>query len=171
VAKVNSLIDPDIIYKLYEASEAGVKIELIVRGINGLRGAVEGLSDNIRVRSIVGRYLEHDRIYKFHAGGKNLIFIGSADLMPRNLVRRVEIIFPITDPGIKKRLEETLNMMLRDNVKSRMQMPDGSYEYIKNQSPEFCSQEMIYKNLARSLKESYTSQDAIFIPIKGENNK
>ena len=171
VAKVNSLIDPDIIYKLYEASEAGVKIELIVRGINGLRSAVEGLSDNIRVRSIVGRYLEHDRIYKFHAGGKNLMFIGSADLMPRNLVRRVEIIFPITDSDIKKRLEDTLAMMLRDNVKARMQLPDGSYEYIRNKSPEFCSQEMIYNNLAQSLKDSYISQDTIFIPIKGETNK
>ena len=79
VAKMNSLIDPDVIYKLYDASKAGVAIELIIRGINGLRSGIEGLSENIRVRSIVGRYLEHDRIYKFHAGGKNLIYIGSAD--------------------------------------------------------------------------------------------
>ena len=169
VAKVNSLIDPDIINKLYEASEAGVKIELIIRGINGLRSGVAGISENIRVRSIVGRYLEHDRIYRFCAGGKNLMYIGSADLMPRNLVRRIEVIFPIEDADIKKRLENTLAMMLADNVKARMQQPDGSYTHIKNKSEAFCSQEKIYENLASQLKENYSSKDTVFKPIKGEN--
>lgn len=168
IAKVNSLIDPDIIYKLYDASKAGVKIELIVRGINGLRAGVKGLSENIRVRSIVGRYLEHDRIYQFHAGGKKLMYIGSADLMPRNLVRRIEVIFPIEDADIKKRIEQTLFAMLKDNVKSRIQMPDGSYEYIKKDAKQYSSQIKIYENLASKLKENYSSKDAVFIPIKGD---
>ena len=169
VAKVNSLIDPDIIYKLYEASEAGVKIELIIRGINGLRSGVKDISENIRVRSIVGRFLEHDRIYRFCAGGRNLMFIGSADLMPRNLVRRIEVIFPIEDAVIKRRLEDTLAMMLKDNVKARTQNPDGSYSHIKNKAGEFCSQEKIYENLAAQLKENYSLKDTVFKPIKGEN--
>ena len=166
-AKVNSLIDPDVIYKLYDASRAGVRIELIIRGINGLKSGVPGLSENIRVRSIVGRYLEHDRIYRFHAGGKNLMFIGSADLMPRNLARRIEVIFPIEDEGIKKRLEDTIEIMLKDDVKARVQKPDGSYEYIKK-SGQYCSQEKIYENLAQHVKENYSSKDTVFIPIKGD---
>ena len=169
MAKVNSLIDPDVIYKLYDASEAGVKIELIIRGINGLRSKVEKLSENITVRSIIGRYLEHDRIYKFHAGGKNLMYIGSADLMPRNLVRRVEVIFPIEDADIKKRLEETLDTMMRDNMKARRQNADGIYEYISNRAPKVSSQNALYQNLAARVKDDFASEGAVFKPIKGEN--
>ncbi len=168
IAKCNSLIDPDVIYKLYEASDAGVKIELIVRGINGLRSQVEGLSENIKVRSIVGRFLEHDRIYKFCAGGKDLIFIGSADWMPRNLVRRIEVIFPIEDESIKKRLDKTLQVMLRDNVKARMQMPDGRYQYITDNKAPLLSQYRIYEVLAEKLKDDYSSSDTLYIPIKGD---
>ncbi len=171
VAKVNSLIDPEIIYKLYDASKAGVIIELIIRGINGLRSGVKGLSENIRVRSIIGRYLEHDRIYKFHAGGKNQIYIGSADLMPRNLIRRIEVVFPIEDEAIKNRIENTLETMLKDNMKARMQQPDGSYEYIKNNAPKISSQQKLYKDLASKLKEDYSSKDTVFVPLKGEKSK
>ncbi len=168
VAKINSLIDRDVIYKLYDASNAGVKVDLIVRGINGLRSRIEGMSENITVKSIVGRFLEHDRIYKFCAGGKDLIFIGSADWMPRNLVRRIEVIFPIENEDIKKRINKTLDIMLLDNVKARIQTSDGKYRYVENNKKKVLSQYKIYEELAEKLKEDYLSKDALYIPIKGE---
>jgi polyphosphate kinase len=124
---MNSLVDPDIIRELYRASQAGVQINLIVRGICCLRPGVKGLSENITAKSIVGRFLEHSRVYYFKYGGQSRIFLGSADLMQRNLDRRVELVFPVTDPAIKGRVREIIQFMLEDNVKSRYLNKDGEY--------------------------------------------
>jgi polyphosphate kinase len=129
--KMNSLVDRPMIRLLYEASQAGVQVDLLVRGICCLRPDVPGVSDNIRVISIVGRFLEHSRIYYFGNGGDPTILLGSADLMPRNLNRRVEILFPVQDPGIKVRLrEEILASYLVDTAKARLMRSDGSYERV-----------------------------------------
>jgi len=131
IAKLNSLTDTKIIRELYEASQAGVTIDLIVRGVCSLRPGVPGLSDKITVRSIVGRFLEHSRIYYFENGGDGDVYIGSAVWMQRNLDRRVELVTPIEDSRLKKRLkEEVLDVCLRDNVKARVLLPDGSYERV-----------------------------------------
>lgn len=124
--KMNSLVDREIIEKLYEASQAGVKIRLIVRGICSLRAGVKGLSENIEAISIVGRYLEHARMYIFHHGGKTLHYISSADLMTRNLDNRVEVTCPILSPKLKKELAENFEIGWRDNYKARVL--DGDYD-------------------------------------------
>ena len=132
VAKINSLTDTKLIRALYEASQSGVPIDLIVRGVCTLRPGVPGLSDTINVTSIVGRFLEHTRIFYFLNGGEEDIYIGSADWMMRNLDRRVELVAPIEDPRLKKHLkEEALDVCLRDNVKARRLLPDGSYERVR----------------------------------------
>jgi polyphosphate kinase len=129
VAKMNALVDPDIIKALYRASQAGVQIDLIVRGICCLRPGVPGLSDNIRVRSIVDRFLEHSRVFYFANGGNEEILCGSADWMPRNFFRRIETVFPVEDERLKARLrDELLGAALADNVKARLLKPDGKYE-------------------------------------------
>ena len=130
VAKMNSLIDRDMISKLYEASQAGVKIELIVRGICGLRPGIEGLSENITVRSIVGQFLEHSRIYYFYNNGNEEWYCSSADWMPRNLDRRVEILFPIEDEDIQQRVQEILDIQLKDTIRASQMNSDGSYDRI-----------------------------------------
>jgi len=127
IAKMNALVDPIIIQALYEASRAGVKIDLIVRGMCCLRPGVVGVSDNIRVISIVGRYLEHSRIFYFHNKGEEEIFIGSADWMRRNLDRRVEAVVPIEDPEIALDLQEILGVLLADNRQAWELQPDGTY--------------------------------------------
>jgi polyphosphate kinase len=128
VAKMNGLIDRRTVEALYAASQAGVEIDLIVRGMCSLRPGVKGLSERIRVRSIVGRFLEHSRIFSFANGGKEEIYCGSADWMPRNLVERCEVLFPITQLDLKKRLrDEILKAYLDDNVKARLLQPDGEY--------------------------------------------
>lgn len=127
VAKMNGLIDPSMIATLYEASQAGVQIDLIVRGMCCLRPGVPGVSDNIRVISIVGRFLEHSRIFYFHNQGNEEIFIGSADWMPRNLDRRIEAVVPVEDPAIAKDLEEVLGIMLADNRQAWDLQSDGRY--------------------------------------------
>jgi polyphosphate kinase len=127
VAKMNALVDPQIITALYEASQAGVQIDLIVRGMCCLRPGVEGISENIRVISIVGRYLEHSRIYYFQNRGQEEVYIGSADWMTRNLDRRVEAVVPVEDPGIVKDLQEILGVMLADNRQAWDLQPDGHY--------------------------------------------
>jgi polyphosphate kinase len=137
IAKMNRLADTEIIHALYEASQAGVKIDLIVRGVCLLRPGVPGLSENIEVRSIVGRLLEHSRIYYFANGGSEEIFIGSSDWMPRNLNRRVEVVTPVRDPHLKHYLKyDLLPAYLRDNVKARRLMPDGSYTRVEKQEDE-----------------------------------
>ncbi|MHC1681065.1 MAG: polyphosphate kinase 1 [Methanomassiliicoccales archaeon] len=126
--KLNGLLDPDVIEALYRASQEGVRIDLNVRGLCALRPGVKGLSDNIRVNSIVGRFLEHARIYYFRNGGAEEVFLGSSDMMPRNLKRRVEVLFPVLDEYYRRRLvDEILPIHLKDNVKSRDMLPDGTY--------------------------------------------
>jgi polyphosphate kinase len=127
LAKMNQLVDPEIIRALYRASQAGVEIDLIVRGICCLRPGVEGLSDNIRVRNVVGRFLEHSRIFYFYNDGQEDLYLSSADWMQRNLNRRVETSFPIEDPKLKKKLMIIFDLLLRDNVQARELQPDGSY--------------------------------------------
>jgi polyphosphate kinase len=128
VAKMNSLLEPGIVEALYTASQAGAEVDLIVRGISILRPGVKGLSDRIRVRSIVGRLLEHSRIFHFANGGNDEIYLGSADWMPRNLFERCEVAFPVRDPAAIARIhDEILPAYLADTVKARLQQPDGSY--------------------------------------------
>ncbi|MBE2193329.1 MAG: polyphosphate kinase 1 [Anaerolinea sp.] len=132
IFKMNALVDPKCITLLYEASQAGVQIDLIVRGICCLRPGVPGVSDNIRVRCILGRYLEHARVFYFHNGGDAEIYLGSADLMQRNLNRRVEVVFPVESIHLRRRImEEVIGIEMLDNVKSRRLLSDGSYERIE----------------------------------------
>jgi polyphosphate kinase len=129
IVKLNSLVDEKVIVALYEAAKAGTKIDLIVRGMCCLRPGLADLSENIRVVSIIGRFLEHSRIYYFGNGGKPLVYLGSADWMPRNFDRRVEVVFPVEDEALKTRIiDEILPAYLADNVKARQLRPDGSYE-------------------------------------------
>ena len=128
--KLNSLTDKVLIDKLIEASCAGVKIEMVIRGISCLVAGVSGLTENITVRSIVGRYLEHSRIYIFGKGGRQRIYISSADFMTRNTIRRVEVAAPVKSPELRKRVLHIFDIMMRDNVKARIQLPDGTYKRI-----------------------------------------
>lgn len=130
IVKINSLTDTKIIRELYKASQSGVPIELIVRGICALRPGVPGLSDTISVTSIVGRFLEHSRIFYFANGGDEDVYIGSADWMMRNLDRRVELVTPIDDSRLRKHLKEVLDLCLSDNVKARRLLPEGTYERV-----------------------------------------
>ena len=141
IAKMNSLIDKKLMIALYKASQAGVKVELIVRGVCSLKPGIKGLSDNIKVRSIVGRYLEHSRIYYFLNEGKEDMYIASADWMYRNLDKRVETMTVIEDSMIKKELKEMLELYIRDNVKSRILLPDGSYTKIDAEGKTVNAQE------------------------------
>jgi polyphosphate kinase len=128
IAKMNALLDKNIITALYRASQAGVDVDLIVRGMCALRPGVRGISDRIRVRSIVGRFLEHSRIFHFANGGQEEIYLSSADWMPRNLYERVEVMFPLKDALNRERVrQEILNAYLADNVKSRVLVKDGTY--------------------------------------------
>ena len=128
IAKMNSLLDKAVIQALYKASQAGVQIDLIVRGMCALRPEVRGISDRIRVRSIVGRLLEHSRIFYFANGGEEELYVGSADWMPRNLYERVEVIFPVSDGLLKQRIrQEILEAYLADTAKARVLQPDGGY--------------------------------------------
>ena len=127
IAKVNALLDQPLIEALYRASRAGVEIDLIVRGACALRPGVKGLSHRIRVRSIIGRFLEHSRIFYFENGGEPEVFLGSADWMPRNLYERVEVMFPLRDPDLRDRVTEMLTHYLKDTAKSRYLQPDGKY--------------------------------------------
>jgi polyphosphate kinase len=137
IAKINRLTDLETIDALYRASQAGVKIDLIVRGSCMLRPGVAGLSETVRVRSIVGQFLEHSRIFYFANGGEEDVYIGSADWMKRNLDRRVEVVTPILDANLKRHLKDVvLGAYLRDNVKARILNVDGLYERVPTQSEE-----------------------------------
>lgn len=147
VAKMNSLCDPGIIAALYEASASGVKIDLIVRGICCLRVGIPEVSENISVRSIVGNFLEHSRIFYFYNDGNPEVFMGSADWMPRNLDRRVEIVFPVIEEELKEKALHILHVELEDNVKARVMQPDGTYEKLDkrgkvliNSQEQFCAE-------------------------------
>lgn len=150
VVKVNSLVDPSIISLLYEASQAGVTIKLIVRGICCLIPGVEGISENITVCSIVGQLLEHSRIFYFENGGDPRIYMGSADWMPRNLDRRVELVFPIEDERLKQRALDILELMLSDTVNTRVQKPDTSYELIDRRGKKVISCQSEFSVLAKA---------------------
>jgi polyphosphate kinase len=137
VFKMNSLVDKKCIKALYQASQVGVKVDLQVRGICCLRPGVPEVSENITVTSVVGRFLEHPRIYYFRNGGEEEILLGSADLMPRNLDRRVEQLFPVENPHLRDMLRDNiLGIHLKDNVQARRLLPDGSYEWVCPQPDE-----------------------------------
>jgi polyphosphate kinase len=150
IVKLNSLVEESLIIALYEASQAGVKIDLIVRGICCLRPGVPGVSENIRVVSIVGRFLEHSRIFLFGNGGKTKIYLGSADWMPRNLFRRVEVVFPVLDAALRKRIShEILPTYLADCVKARVLGSDGVYTRVKGENGKGSQAQLTFRNLAR----------------------
>ncbi|HRF48864.1 MAG TPA: polyphosphate kinase 1 [Anaerolineales bacterium] len=147
IFKMNALVDKPMIKLLYAAARAGVQIDLIVRSICGLRPGIKGLSENVRVRSIVGRFLEHSRIYWFANAGQPEVFVGSADLMPRNIDRRVEVLFPVGDPRLVRSIrDDILGVYLADNVKARQLKPDGSYARVApGDSPVVNAQAILLK--------------------------
>jgi polyphosphate kinase len=140
-AKLNALVDPSVIEALYAAAQAGVEIDLLVRGICCLRPGVPGVSERIRVRSVVDRFLEHSRVMAFGVGERTEVFISSADWMPRNFQRRIEVLIPIEDGALKQRLlDEVLGLGLRDSVKARELRPDGTYVPVPATDPPVRSQ-------------------------------
>ena len=152
IAKMNSLLDKKVIAKLYEASANGVRIDLIVRGICTLRPGIAGVSDNITVRSIVGRFLEHHRLFYFRNGGNEKIFLSSADWMPRNLNERVELMIPIEDKRHKARIKGILDLYLVDTLKAHLMRSDGSYYKVSNIEGPLSAQE--------ELMEAANTQDS-----------
>lgn len=142
ILKMNSLTDVDVIQKLVEASKAGVKITLIIRGICCLLPGIPGETENITVRSIVGQFLEHSRIYLFGSGTREQYFIGSADMMTRNTECRVEVLTPIKSKEIKQQLKHILDVQMSDNSKARIIQPDGKYAKIEPHEPRICAQEL-----------------------------
>ena len=167
VAKMNSLCDADVIAALYEASTAGVQIELIIRGICCLRVGVPGVSENITVRSIVGTFLEHSRIFYFENAGKSEVYCGSADWMPRNLERRVEILFPVENPKLKEKLIHILDVQLADTVKAQVLQPDGSYEKVDRRGREaVTAQEVFCQEAIEAAREQENGarDSRVFIP-------
>lgn len=173
IAKMNSVCDADIIEALYEASAAGVKTELIVRGICCLKPGIKGVSENITVRSIVGDFLEHSRIFLFCNDGSEEIYMGSADWMPRNLERRVEILFPVKDADIKKTLREYIELQLKDNVKARILGADGKYmRRSRKDIPENEVMSSQYECCKRAIEHSKSHenrqlQSRVFVPERG----
>lgn len=155
--KINSLSDKKIILKLVEASKNGVKVDLIIRGICCLISGVKGETENIHVRSIVGRFLEHSRIYIFGTRERSRVYISSADYMTRNTVRRVEVAVPIYDMAIKERLLGMFNVMLADNVQAREQLPDGTYKRVRTEGTPINSQEYFYLQAYENAKQESSS--------------
>ena len=166
IAKVNSLCDKDIIEALYDAGAAGVKIELIIRGICCLKTGLPGIGNNITVRSIVGNFLEHSRIFYFENDGKPEYYCASADWMPRNLERRVEIMFPIERPELQKKLMNILNMQLMDTVKAHILKADGTYEKVDKRGRGTFNSQLEFCNIAvEAAKEQETLENnRVFIP-------
>ena len=155
-AKMNSLTDKRIIDKLLQASQEGIKVDLVIRGICCMKPGIKGVSDNIRVISVVGRFLEHSRIYYFYHNGDKKMFLSSADMMTRNMIKRVEILFPINDPRIVEELIEINNLFLHDNVKARRQLSDGTYEYVKNDLPPLSVQDELMKRAVENGEQKKT---------------
>lgn len=171
-AKMNSLCDKEVIAALYEASCAGVEIQLVVRGICCLKAGIPGLSENIHVRSIVGNFLEHSRIFIFENDGSQEVYMGSADWMPRNLDKRVEIAFPVEDEDLKAAVCHIVDTELEDNVKAHVLQPDGSYEKVDrrgkarvNSQEQFCQEAIAMAEQERKKKEPV--DDRVFIPVEG----
>ena len=169
--KLNSLVDPMIIDALYRASQAGVRVRMNVRGICCLRPGVPGLSENISVISIVDRFLEHARILYFHHGGDDLVFISSADWMPRNLDRRVELLVPIQDRTGKRRLLEELELYFKDTVKAARLLPDGSYERVRpvGGRKRLRAQESLYESAIQRVKRAESARQKIFEPHRPQD--
>lgn len=170
IMKMNSLTDKDIILKLFEASCAGVKVQLIIRGICCLKPGVPGISENIEVVSIVGRFLEHSRIYYFHNNGEDKIYLSSADAMTRNMIKRVEILFPVEDKAIASRLLDYMNLQLSDNQKGRYQDQNGNYHYIENNLSPLNSQAYLM-NEAIKFGQSLQEKSAQPQVISANNRK
>ena len=169
IAKMNSLCDKEIIDALYDAARAGVKIELIVRGICCIKTGIEGISENITVRSIIGEFLEHSRIYYFWNDGKEEVYCASADWMPRNLDRRVEILFPIDNDSLKEQILEMLKILLSDNVKAQLMQPDGTYERIDRRGKVLlCAQDYFAEEAKKFLETSEKKDEnsRVFIPAQ-----
>ncbi len=168
IAKMNSLCDKEIIAKLYEASAAGVQIDLIIRGICCLKTGIPGVSEHITVRSIVGNFLEHARIFYFHNNGQPEVYMGSADWMPRNLDKRVEILFPLENDRIKEEACHILQIQMEDNVKARILQPDGSYEKIDKRGKVLvCAQDYFCKEaMERVKKPKDPVRDRVFVPAE-----
>ncbi len=174
IAKMNSLCDPDIIAALYEASSAGVKIELIVRGICSLKTGIPGVSENITVHSIVGDFLEHSRIFWFLNEGNEELYLGSADWMPRNLERRVEIVFPVERAELKADLKDFLEKELKDNVKASILMSDGSYERPDRRGRSaFNSQQYFCEEAVREAQKKKVNVESmrVFVPERRPDEK
>ena len=165
-AKVNSLCDKDVIMALYDASTAGVQIELIVRGICCLKTGIKGVSENITVRSIVGEFLEHSRIFYFENGGNNELFLASADWMPRNLERRVEILYPIESPEAKAKVMHILDVLLSDNVRASFMGDDGNYEKLDRRGKVSVCAHEVFKLEATEAEgtDSSLKDERVFIP-------
>ncbi len=171
IAKMNSLCDPKIMQALYDASKAGVKIELIVRGICCIKAGVKGLSENISVRSIVGNFLEHSRIFYFYNDGFEDIYMGSADWMPRNLDKRVEITFPVEDAKLKKQIKEILKVQLADTLKAHIMQPDGSYEKQDLRGKARLDSQMYFVEKAQSTAKQPEDEGnkRVFIPVESDS--
>src|SRR5262245_48731167 len=156
IAKINGLLEPAMVQALYKASQAGVRIDLVCRGICALRPGLPGVSDNIRVTSIVDRFLEHSRIFVFGAPERAEVFLASADWMPRNFLRRIEVLFPVEDPQLRARvLDEVLGVSLRDNVKAKLLLPDGKYAKVTAEGDPIRAQQQLLE-LARRAAEGPT---------------
>jgi polyphosphate kinase len=164
VIKCNSLADPPMIRALYEASQAGVEIQLNIRGICCLKPQVPGLSERIRVTSVIDRFLEHPRIYYFYHGGDRLVFMSSADLMTRNLDRRVELLIPILDEDCKQRVIDVLELCLKDNVKARRILSDGRYESVPTKSQAVRSQEELQRQATEAAESAVERKRMMFTP-------
>lgn len=168
IAKMNSLCDKKMIAALYEASSAGVKIHLIVRGICCLIPGMKGISENITVRSIVGTFLEHSRIFKFHNDGNDEIYMGSADWMPRNLDKRVEILFPVTDERLKSEVSHILEVQLEDNVKAQVMDKSGKYSRVDRRGrKKICAQEYFCEEaIERTKQKRKDTKERVWIPME-----
>ncbi len=168
VAKVNSLVDPVIIKLLYQASQAGVRITLIVRGICCLVPGIKGISENITVRSVVGQLLEHSRIFIFENGGNRKIYMGSADWMQRNLDKRVELVFPVEDPELTDRAFGIVETILRDVLNTRIQLPDTSYELIDRRGKKVHNCQREFSDMAKkalTIKKTVENEENRFKPL------
>lgn len=177
-AKVNSLVDPQIIRMLYDASNAGVKVDLVVRGICCLVPEAEGFSENIRVISVVGQLLEHSRIFIYENNGNPLYYMGSADWMPRNLDKRVELVFPVEDEDIKKRIQEIMTVMFKDTVNARRQRGDMTYVPVEKRGKKRLNCQKYFSKLAYKAQKSAMKADYVsmvgtpIVPVKeGDNNE
>lgn len=167
IAKMNSLVDSKLITLLYQASAKGVKIDLIIRGICCLRPGIKRVSDNITVKSIVGRFLEHSRVLYFYNNGKEEVYLSSADWMPRNLDDRVELLFPVEDKSIKKRVTDILQISLQDNIKARILMTNGEYKKVDRRGKKPYNSQEIFCQMAQEAVDVYQKEILAkkFVPI------